>query len=376
MASSITNYKCPACTGPMHFDTASGKVVCDYCGSSYEIAEIEALYAEANEAAAAAGKAEEEKAEAAQGSSEVDFSGLSSDWGKDAGKMKCYSCPSCGAELICDDTTAATSCPYCGNPTIVPGQFSGALKPDYVIPFAVDKKTAKEILKSHMSGKKLLPKLFSEESTLDEVKGIYIPFWLFDVDSSARMTYEGNTIRVWSDTRFKYTETSVFQLERAGEMTFEKIPVDGAKKLDNTLLESIEPFDNQKLVPFQSAYLTGFMADRYDVPAEDTKQRIKERVDQTVSSEFQKTTSKYVNVTPKVQRINNRFKKASYAFYPVWLMTVKWNGNTYQFAINGQTGKIAGDLPADESLVRKYHIRYGLIIAAVIYAIMWILALL
>ncbi|MBQ5806386.1 MAG: hypothetical protein IIW24_03950, partial [Lachnospiraceae bacterium] len=176
MAAQVTNYQCPACTGPVHFSPETGKVVCDYCGSTYELKEIEALYAEKDaKAAQAQAEAEEkEKVEAAAEDTEdkeqkdddrngTEFSGdwdmteLNSDWGADAEGMKMYNCPSCGAELICDSSTGATSCPYCGNPTVVPGQFTGALKPNYVIPFKVEKDAAIEALKKHYKGKIFLP---------------------------------------------------------------------------------------------------------------------------------------------------------------------------------------------------------------------------
>ena len=148
MASQITNYKCPACTGPLHFVGASGMLECDFCGAKYDVAQIEALYAEkeaksveATEKANA--KAEENRQKIAEMEAQGwDTSGLNSDWGAEADGMKAYNCPSCGAELICDASTAATSCPYCGNPTVVPGQFSGALKPDFVIPFKLSKEDA------------------------------------------------------------------------------------------------------------------------------------------------------------------------------------------------------------------------------------------
>ena len=167
MASQVTNYKCPACTGPLHFVGASGQLECDFCGSKYDVAQIEALYADKEAAAAAASEAAEAKAESdrqkvaemeAQG---WDTSDLTSDWGAEADGMKAYSCPSCGAELICDASTAATSCPYCGNPTVVPGQFSGALKPDFVIPFKLSREDAVAALKKHYKGKPLLPKAFT-----------------------------------------------------------------------------------------------------------------------------------------------------------------------------------------------------------------------
>ena len=160
MATQITNYQCPACTGPLHFVGESGRLECDYCGSSFDIAEIEALYAE-KEAKAAEAAQKQGETEAAQKTAEVeeqqtaadgsdwDSSGLSEDWGADAADMKAYCCPSCGAELLCDATTAATSCPYCGNPSVLPGQFSGILKPDFVLPFKLSKEDAIKALKKH-----------------------------------------------------------------------------------------------------------------------------------------------------------------------------------------------------------------------------------
>ena len=139
MSSQVTNYQCPACTGPLQFDPQSGKLVCEYCGSEFDPKEIEAQYAE-KEAKAQAAKAKAD-AQYAQAVSQIPEG---SPWSEaEAGGLKVYNCPSCGAEIICDQNTAATSCVYCGNPSVVPGQLSGGLKPDFVIPF---KKTKEEAL--------------------------------------------------------------------------------------------------------------------------------------------------------------------------------------------------------------------------------------
>ena len=177
MPTQVTNYQCPTCTGPLHFVGESGKLECEYCGASYDVAEIEALYAEKEEKAAAAQQAAEAaKQTAPSGGGDVwDTSSLQRDWGEDGKSMRAYSCPSCGAELICDETTAATSCPYCGNPTVVPGQFAGQLRPDFVIPFKLSKEDAVNALKTHYKGKFLLPKRFSAENHIQEIRGIYVP---------------------------------------------------------------------------------------------------------------------------------------------------------------------------------------------------------
>ena len=235
MANQVTNYKCPACTGPLRFDSATGKLQCDFCGSSYEVAEIEKLYAEKDAQAAGAFRKAEEQA-AADGEW---TSASGSDWGADAEKLRVYSCPSCGAELICDETTSATSCPYCGNNTIVPGQFSGALKPDYVLPFKLDKAAAVAALKKHYGGKKLLPKAFSNENHIEEVKGVYVPFWLYDGSAEVDVRCHGTKVSGYSTARENVTVTNHYDVRRAGTVRFERVPVDASSKMPDDHMDAL-----------------------------------------------------------------------------------------------------------------------------------------
>ena len=235
MANQVTNYKCPACTGPLRFDSATGKLQCDFCGSSYEVAEVEKLYAEKDAQAAGAFRQAEEQA-AADGEW---ASASGSDWGADAEKLRVYSCPSCGAELICDETTSATSCPYCGNNTIVPGQFSGALKPDYVLPFKLDKAAAVAALKKHYGGKKLLPKAFSNENHIEEVKGVYVPFWLYDGSAEVDVRCHGTKVSGYSTARENVTVTNHYDVRRAGTVRFERVPVDASSKMPDDHMDAL-----------------------------------------------------------------------------------------------------------------------------------------
>ena len=249
MASQVTNYKCPACTGPLHFVGASGKLECDFCGGKYDVADIERLYAGKEAAAVEASEKAEAKAEAnrqkmadmeAQG---WDTSGLTSDWGAEADGMKAYSCPSCGAELICDASTAATSCPYCGNPTVVPGQFSGTLKPDFVIPFKLSKEDAVAALKNHYKGKPLLPKAFTNGNHIEKLQGVYVPFWMFDGRAEGVVDYEGCIIHEYETGDTEVTETEHYDVRRGGSIAFEKVPVDASSKMPDDHMDSIEPYD-------------------------------------------------------------------------------------------------------------------------------------
>ena len=307
MASQVTNYKCPACTGPLHFVGASGQLECDFCGSKYDVAQIEALYADKNAAAAAASEAAEAKAEAShQKVAEMeaqgwDTSDLTSDWGAEADGMKVYSCPSCGAELICDASTAATSCPYCGNPTVVPGQFSGALKPDFVIPFKLSREDAVAALKKHYKGKPLLPKAFTNGNHIEEIKGVYVPFWMFDGQAEGSVDYEGRVVHVYKSGDYEITETAHYDVRRGGSIAFEKVPVDASSKMPDDHMDSIEPYNYAELKPFSTAYLPGFLADKYDVSVEQSRERADGRCTASLEGALRRTTTEYTSCTPPAE---------------------------------------------------------------------------
>lgn len=346
MPTQVTNYQCPACTGPLHFDGASGKLVCDYCGSSYDVSEIEALFAGKEQKAAEAQKtAEEKKAAAQDGDSSWDESGLNGSWGADADGMKSYSCPSCGAELICDASTAATACPYCGNPSIVPGQFSGALRPEFVLPFKLSKDDAVKALKEHYKGKPFLPRAFTSENHVQQIKGVYVPFWMFDGEAEGSAQYEATRSRCYTSGDYKVTETDHFDIFREGSIGFEKVPVDASSKMPDDYMDSIEPFDYSELKPFSTAYLPGFLADKYDVSVEDSHARADTRCEGTLVSALAGTVMGYDSCIPVSQNIRLRRGKVHYALLPVWTLSTQWNGKNYLFAMNGQTGKLVGDLP-------------------------------
>ena len=348
MAAQVTNYQCPACTGPLHFVGSSGKLECDYCGSKFDVAEIEALYAEKEQKAAEAQKAAEEKQERSRASSPDsgwDTSELGSDWGSDAAGMKSYSCPSCGAELICDETTAATACPYCGNPSVVPGQFSGSLKPDYILPFKLSKDDAVKALKAHYKGKPFLPRTFTQENHVQEIKGVYVPFWMFDGEAEGSAQYEATRSRCYRSGEYEVTETDHFDVFREGSIAFSKVPVDASSKMPDDYMDSIEPFDYKDLKTFSTAYLPGFLADKYDVSAEESAQRADTRCEGTLVAALADTAEGYDICTPVSQDIHLRRGKVHYALLPVWMLSTKWDGKNYLFAMNGQTGKLVGDLP-------------------------------
>lgn len=358
MPTQVTNYQCPACTGPLHYSAKSGKLECDYCDSSFDVAEIEALYARKEAEAAAAKQAADAKAEAAQAakaeaaeaaaaSGGWDTSDLSRDWGAEADGLRVYSCPSCGAELICDQSTAATACPYCGNPAIVPGQFSGALRPDYILPFRLSKDDAVQALRAHYKGKPFLPRSFTSANHIEQIQGVYVPFWLFDGGAEGAASYRASNTNVFETGDYEITETRHYHVVRAGSLAFEKIPVDASSKMPDDHMDSIEPFDYAQLRPFSTAYLPGYLADKYDVTIDDSRDRADTRCRETLAQALRDTVTGYGACVTEREDIALRRGKVHYALLPVWMLSTKWRGQDFLFAMNGQTGKLVGDLPTD-----------------------------
>ncbi|MCL1879503.1 MAG: hypothetical protein FWF71_02625 [Actinomycetia bacterium] len=357
----LIDYKCPNCGGKIEFDSALQEMKCPYCDSTFDVSALKdhdlALNAPTDE-------------------SQVTWQVSAQQWasGEQEGMMV-YSCNSCGGEIIGDSTLAATSCPYCGNPVIMSGQFSGSLKPSLIIPFKTDKKQALAALKQHYQDKPLLPKAFKDDNFISEIKGVYVPFWLFDATCEGDALFDATTSNVWSDGKLQYTETKHYSVQRTGSVNFALIPVDGSSRLADELMESIEPFDYSALVDFQTAYLAGYFADKYDMDADACIPRAEQRMRDTTAEILQSSVQGYSSVT--TQRIDIAYQqpKTTYALFPVWLLSTVFQGKTYTFAMNGQTGRFVGDLPVDTGLYWRWFAMVGGIAAVIVFVIFALLVI-
>lgn len=338
--SELKDFKCPNCGGRLEFDSASQKLKCPYCDGTYDPDTF--------------GEGEEYTIE-------------NTIWDEDD-DLAVYTCKSCGGALITDRNTAATSCPYCGNPIVLQGNVSGSYKPSRIIPFALDKKAAQREYLKHLQGKVLLPRAFSSEAVIDEIKGVYVPFWLFDGTANAQMWYDATKVRYWSDSDYNYTETSYFKLFRSGRVSFEEVPVDASTVIDDDLTQSIEPFDGRDFKDFNANYLAGYLADKYDVEAADAKRLADDRIMNSTEALFASTTAGYTSVIPTGSRIMLNKGRQEYVMMPMWLLNVNWNGKTYKFAMNGQTGKFVGNLPTDTG--KMWGIGAGVFFAVSLIAIL------
>lgn len=322
MDNSTVSYKCPNCGGELVFDADRQKFICGWCCSDFSADEITSC--------AHADAQDSEKAAAAE---------------QFAQDTDVYICSSCGAEIICDHNTAASFCYYCHNPVTLKGRLEGDYRPEKLIPFKIAREKAEEIFKKQCSHKWFLPFDFVSSGQIEKMVGLYVPFWLADCDAEARLTAEGVNVSSYTSGRTTYTTTKIYDVEREGRFHYDGIPADGSKKIDDQIMDAIEPFDYNGLVDFDMAYLSGFFCDKYDVGKVDVLLRIKEKVEAAAVNVLRADISGYTTVRVKRKVVRMLGTDWHYMTLPVWFMNYRHGGKNYNFAINGQTGKVAGIYP-------------------------------
>lgn len=336
-----TIYTCPGCGGALRFDAVSGKMICGYCDSVYTVEELKASDKSVLTGEQAA-MFENEQGDYV----EINDSTAPED------QMAIYSflCPSCGAELMGDANTAATFCAFCGNPTLNEAVLTKELKPKKVLPFKTTKADARKAFLAWGRKGFLTPKDFTSASTIKKITGIYVPFWLYDVE--AVCDYQGTAKKEHEENRrsHRYQVTDHFRISRKVDVCYSHIPADASKKMDDSLMDRLEPFDYNKLVDFDMAYLSGFLAEKYTYSDRDMRPRIQKRVVEYVEQTADESVlpGEYNGGHEKTgSRTRVIWRKAEYVMLPVWILNYRYKGEMYEFAMNGQTGSVVGKKPVD-----------------------------
>lgn len=339
-------YKCPNCGGELQFKPNKQAFGCDFCLSTFTEDEIKEVCE----------KAENSIPDPNEQKQQDDF----------AAHTMLYHCGSCGAEIITDDNQTATFCYYCHEPVILAGRMSGDFKPNKVIGFRLTREDALSAFKKWCKKRIFLPKSFNTDEQLEKMTGLYVPFWVADCDVKADYSGIGKKVRSWVSGNYRYTETREYKIIRRADILASGIPADGESKIDDLLMESIEPFDYTQAKDFSMSYLSGFLADKYDVDKAGVFPRIKNRASQAAKITINNSIGGYTSVVPQSENYRVMDTKWQYMLLPVWFMTYKHNGEIYSFAINGQTGKLAGTPPLDKLKLGLFSLGIGIIAAAII----------
>ncbi len=313
-------YKCPACGAALKFDAEKQDFICEYCDSVFK----EEDFFKSDEKLAV-------DAVQTQAKENLENAVL-------------YVCPSCGAEIVTDETTAATTCYYCSNPVVLSGKLSGELKPDFIIPFKIDKDGAISKFKEFCGKKKFLPKDFITDSRVEEIKGVYFPYWYIDCESNGSLNATSKQIKTWQVGDIRYTETTLMSHFRQGNMSVRDLPEAALKNKDRNILKYVCPFNSADFVPFSMSYLSGFFAERRNIEAAEIKESVVQRI-KSMSTEKLRRSVEYPGVSVKDSSISAGEISWRYNLLPVWVLSYKHKDKNYIYALNGQTGKVYGELP-------------------------------
>ncbi len=341
---SVNDHKCPACSAELKFDPTSQKWICHYCGSEYTLEDLKEVEA----------KVEEVKPKKAAKKTSYNS----------------YNCPDCGAAIVMDENTSVTECVYCGNTAIITERLEGEFAPSKLIPFKNTKEQAINAFLEYKKGKWFMPKEFIDKNRINKISGIYIPFYLYDVDVSSKINVEAAKIKHWSDSRYRYTQTDIYEANREGNMSFENIPTDASKKFPDDIMDSIEPYNFNELTDFDSSYISGFLSEKYDLSLDELTERATKRAEQTARDTLLAdvvgyTTKKIVNSN----EVSTRKDSSRYVLLPVWMLNVKYQDKMYTLAMNGQTGKFIGNVPISWGKVIKFWLIFFAIAAVIVTVI-------
>ena len=317
----VLDNKCPACNAPISFNPVNQKWDCEYCGSKFSLEDMQ----------------QHNNASTVQANTVVVNV-------EKMGEMDMYHCNNCGAEIIADDTTTSTFCVYCGSTAILKNKIDAGRAPNYIIPFKNIKEDAINAFTKVTKNKLLVPKCFKDIKNIEKVTGVYIPFWAYDLNASGEVELRGVDITTWSDSVYRYTRTDTYAVKRRGYFDYEKVLADASSRFKDELMDSIEPFNYNELTPYNHAYLSGFLAEKYDVEEEAGLQRATERTMMTCN-DLIKSSVRHSSVSIVNNGMNIKPSHCHYIMLPVWMVNIKYKDKMYTFAMNGQTGKLVGDMP-------------------------------
>lgn len=340
-------YQCPNCNAALEYNSVFGGFKCHYCDSKFTDSEIKQIFLQRDEQV---DLETNEPALTEQQMTDEEFTGQSA----------LYSCPNCGASVICDTLTSSTRCHFCHTPVILSGRLSGDYKPDLIIPFSTTREQAEVKFREFTKGKFLLPNDFASQAQINNISALYVPYWLKSGQTEAHLTATGHTVRTWTSGNTTYTHTKLYHVERDADLVFVRVPYDGSKRIDDALMESIEPFDYTGIKPFSMSYLSGCAAEKYDVPKEQAAIRLDERIRTASIEEIRRMAAVYSSLTDVNCTIAYKNQQYVYALLPVWFLNYQYKGKDYEFAMNGQTGTMFGELPV--SPTKKFWFGAGLFV--------------
>lgn len=321
--------KCPNCTAQLAFEVTDQKVKCDYCGSSFEPSELRASLNVASEKE----NVEANNAQVEEVKEEIEATS--------------YNCDNCGATLLVFDDTAVTFCNYCGSSNVIKSKLIKQTKPDYIIPFEITKEKCVELYKNKIKRNIFAPRHMLDDVVVNNFRGIYMPYEIYNYEANPRLSCSG---RKYYKRVGNYDYYHIYSI--TGELNghVNGLSYDLVSRFHDKYSEAIGPYDYSKRKEFNPAYISGFYADSVDISGNLYGKEAEDNAENIANNILRKDRrfAQYGCSSPKADMwLSDR----KVAMYPVYFLGMrdKDNKNIYYAVVNGQTGKVAIDIPIDYS---------------------------
>ena len=254
-------------------------------------------------------------------------------------------CVNCGSKIPYTEFQSAGRCPACGTYQLRDDKVTYPYGADVVLPFKISRHEAEEKLKTEFGKKLFMPGSFLSQKTLEKLKGVYVPFWMYDYDSNVDYQAIGTKVRTWTSGDKRYTETSYYDVARKLHVNYNGIPVDASIAMEDGIMDLMEPYNYSELVKHDNKYLSGFEAETYNMTPDQVESRAQAKADKANRGWIREYTSGYNTLTSERFSSSNRQTGTKFALMPVWVYEYRFQNQNYMFYVNGQTGKCVGTPP-------------------------------
>lgn len=347
----VKSVKCLSCEAPLKFDAKEEVFKCNYCGNVYTLEDIN-RYKKILKEQEEVEKAREEEAE--------EFEKEPKTFNADS-----YICENCGANIILGENTSSTSCIYCKSTALIKNRLSGLYAPSKIILFKYDKKDAIERFKKLCKGRLFIPNGFCDEKNIQDMEGLYVPFWLYKCVSRANLSAKCTRVTVWADSKYRYTKTDFYSVDNSADIDYSDIPNDASRRFDDKIMNAIEPFNYIDFKDFDIKYLSGYISEKYDVEADEALENVRTRIIENSKDFLYNKINGYATKTLTSFDTNIDVNNKDYCLLPVWVLNIKYKDKIYRFSMNGQTGKYTGEIPVSKTKMFIFFFILFIVISAV-----------
>jgi hypothetical protein len=329
-AAKARKFPCEGCGADLRWEPGVTALQCPYCGFTKKVA--------------SAGTVEEKPVDAALRAPR-DLG-----WGAE---RKVIACQRCGAHTTLDPLVSASVCAFCGTTAVVEAPpNAGIVRPEGLLPFRITRASALESFRKWVQSLWLRPNDLTSASRVDQLQGVYIPFWTFDAATDSWWTADAGYY-YYVDVQTQENGQTVTRSERrvrwksasgTVELFFDDVPVPASRGVDEALARQLEPFPTVELTPYDPSYLSGFLAEENAVDLPEALESAKERM----RGEIRGACSREVpGDTQRNLRVQTAFNALAYknALLPIWIAAYDYHGKPYRYLVNGVTGKCTGTAP-------------------------------